>query len=169
MTKLEERELEVLTYTGEPKLPDLINEETPLWVYAIGKAITYSMDEVFVILRNDIVLYTVVKAFSPGGIAKITEVRPYEFLREKFLPPKMELAEMKQFLASRAGIPEMKLRPMTKDKVLKLVYLYCIRTQIKHDKNNENYERTDSAENRPVDEVSGGELRESKGNGGEIE
>lgn len=127
----------VLELTGLPAIPEpLARGEKRVWVRAVARVLKCNNNEGFALLRN---VYDgvprIIKSFDDHGVAKILDIRPYEWLEKRFVGKVEEILsdprQTKAFVAAAYGIPEERLRTTSTAKARSLVYNYCIEEQIK--------------------------------------
>lgn len=127
----------VLEATGLPSIPEPIAKgEKRVWVRAVALVRKCNNNEGFALLRN---VYDgkphIVRVFDDHGVAEILEVRPYEWLAERFAARAEEVVSdpetIRAFVSAAYGIPEDRLRTTSRAKAAALVYNYCIEEQIK--------------------------------------
>ena len=114
----------VLELTGLPAIPEpLARGEKRVWVRAVARVLKCNNNEGFAL------------SFDDHGVAKILDIRPYEWLENRFAGKVEEILsdprQTKAFVAAAYGIPEERLRTTSTAKARSLVYNYCIEEQIK--------------------------------------
>ena len=97
----EERLLQVLEYTGQPCLPDEVDENcTPVWIYAIAKVMMMNLSTGYAVVRDHFGdTPTIEKIFGTGAVAKIVSIYPYKFLDKKYIPEIKTAKEANAFIA----------------------------------------------------------------------
>lgn len=128
---LEESEFEALKYAQVPQVPEKATEDTPVWIYAIAKVLTYTLSEAYIIVKNS---YggdpEIIKTFCPGGVARVLSVHPYKFLDTSYVPKLSGEADTRAFLAKIYGVDRSEVNKLKKAALLKLLYCWCMKKQL---------------------------------------
>ena len=137
MRKDEERLFEALEYTGQPCLPEPVDENTPLWIYAIAKVLMTNLSTGYAVIRNDFGPQPyILKIFGNGAVANYQSIHPYKFLDKKYVPELKGGKDAEAFVKKVCGIgPDIKLK---KEDVSRGIYLYAMGQQLKDEQKNQN-------------------------------
>lgn len=135
MTHTQNEELQAIMYAQVPEIPAAEDKNTPIWIFAIAKCLTYSCRETFAIVRMNYGKPPyIVRAFNTDGVAKILSVHPYKFLDNRFVP-KLETKEaVIEFLAKAYDKDPNYIKSLKKADRMKLFYDCCIQTQLANEK-----------------------------------
>lgn len=131
----EQLKLMVLEATGLPAIPEPIEKkETRVWVKAVARIRKRNGNEGFAIVVNACGgTPRLVKVFDDYGVSEILDVRPYEWLADKYakkIEAMTESADIKAFVSAAYAIPADRLRSTSTEKAKCLAYNYCIQKQL---------------------------------------
>ena len=139
MTRTEIDELDALRFAGVPEMPAKADENTPVWIYAIARVTTITMQQSYAIVRmNYGKAPVIVRSFTVDGIATIDSVHPYKFLDAAFVPQLDSAAATKQYVASAYGVGIEEVKKLKKPELLRLFYMHCIKAQLAAEKEQSN-------------------------------
>lgn len=131
MRKEEERELAALEYAGQPRLPEVVNEDTPLWIYAIAKVRMTNLNIGYAILRNFIAdTPGIVKVFGDAAIADVVSVHPYLFLDKKYVPTLKDEDEARAYVAKAYSLDNVP-KKWSKEMLTRLILADAAQRQLK--------------------------------------
>lgn len=128
MTNEEKELFEALMYAGVPELPPKARNGQ-IWIFAIAKVRTRTMQTSYAILRNRLTLVSVVKTFGQGGVAKILSVHPYEMLEDKYRI-RLPLKEAVEHVANYYGKTKEEVAALPKDSLERLLLNEAMQAQI---------------------------------------
>lgn len=127
----------ILDITKQPCIPEPIGKkESRIWVRAISRVRKCNNAEGFALVRNvQGGTPRIVKVFDDMGVAEILDIRPYEWLEDKYLNKLNEVSSdkglLREFLTAAYGIPGERLKTTSLDRATNLACNYFIDKQIK--------------------------------------
>ena len=134
----EERLLQVLEYTGQPCLPDEVDDNiTPVWIYAIAKVMMTNLATGYAVVRNHFTdTPTIEKIFGNASVARVVSIHPYKFLDSKYVPEIKTTKEANAFIEKVYGLdatPNYKIKQATS-----IILDYAAACQLKGEKQKQN-------------------------------
>lgn len=103
MTKEEKQLTELLMYINRPCLPDAAYDTKKTWIYAVATATKIDGSQSYVVLQSiDGDKYKIRRDFGSDSAVKIiSDIRPYAFLLESYMPNFNSLEDIAKFLAKK--------------------------------------------------------------------
>lgn len=103
MNKEEKQLTDLLIYINRPCLPDTAYDTKRIWIYAVATAAKIDGSKSYVVLQSiDGEQYKIKKDFgSDSAVKQISDIRPYVFLLDSYIPDFNSIDDIAKFLAKK--------------------------------------------------------------------